>query len=473
MYLDRRSHAFLDFYESIQNDIFKFCQAMRFTPTAQQVPILEAVQRGETHVGCKSGQGPGKTTLSVIIGLWRAFRRFGALTVVTAPTMRQAKEVWLAEARARISKADPEIQRFFEVRATEIEIMGIEDWGVKLASASKPENMQGWHNDFLTFIVDEASGVARTIIETILGTLTNRDKLMMQIGNPNTRDSSFFDCFHRDRKKWWVYTMNAEESPLVDKANIRRMEELYGRNSDVFRVRVLGEFPLQDPMCVMNSDDLEACSANRMVDCSILGFHDILKDDPTKTYHLYPNLMKQISSDFARFGDDMSVTFRRSGMAIVEQKYYAKVDPSIVVGDSFVMQDRSAWRNSDCLYVVDAGGMGQGLMHHYYNQKKRVVEFHSEGVPANPEIFHDAITEAMFNLGELVKSRRIYLPDDPELVAQLSTRQYNMTLKSKIKLESKKEYKDRMQTGSPDKADAAAMVFYNKIAASGAVTALR
>ena len=250
----RQQVAFQKIYKAICDDIYVFCKALNFKPTPQQREALDIAQEAATlpigvaptHAAIKSGQGPGKTTISTIIGLWWALRHRNALVIVTAPTMRQAKEVWLAEARKRISLAHPVIREWFEVRATEIEIFGVEDWGIKLASASRPENMQGWHNDHLAFIVDEASGVDRAIIETIMGTLTNPRKFFLQIGNPNTRDCSFFDAFNRDRKNWRTLTMSAEDSPIVDKKNILRMEKLYGRNSDVFRVRVLGEFPLQD-----------------------------------------------------------------------------------------------------------------------------------------------------------------------------------------------------------------------------------
>ena len=448
----QQKRAFTKIYKAICDDIYVFCKALNFSPTDQQKEALDIAQAaatlpiGEapTHAAIKSGQGPGKTTISTIIGLWWALRHHGSLVVVTAPTMRQAKEVWLAEARKRIGLAHPVVQSWFEVRATEIEIMGVEDWGVKLASASRPENMQGWHNDQLAFIVDEASGVDRAIIETIMGTLTNPRKFFLQIGNPNTRDSSFFDAFNRDRHNWKTLTMSAEDSPIVDKKNILRMEELYGRDSDVFRVRVLGEFPLQDPFCVMNSDDLEYCARKvSMLDAVAAG-----------------NGEKQMGIDYARFGDDRSVVYRRSGLAIVESASFAKVDPSQVTAQAFEMQRKAAWRDEDCWFVPDATGMGQGVMFLFHNSGKRVHEFVFNGGPQDSQ-FHDKITEAFFCMAQLVRQRKCHIPDDPELIQELSSRQYYMTKDSKIKIESKDEYRKRTEASSPDKADAMVLTFYD------------
>lgn len=458
MYLSRASSDFIRFYNRVRNDIFAFCKALNFEPTPQQVPVLAAAQSlayygKPTHMAIKSGQGPGKTTIAAIIGLWRTFRNFMALTVVTAPTMRQCKEVWLAEARARIQKAHPEIAKFFEVRATEIEVLGVEDWGIKLASSSKPENMQGWHNEHLSFIVDEASGVDRGIIETIMGTLTNTDKLFLQIGNPNTRDSAFFDAFNRDRKKWWTLTLNAEDSPIVDPANIARLEELYGRDSDVFRVRVLGEFPLSDPNCVMSSDDLERCAATDKLAMVARSRH------------------RQFGLDFARYGDDASIGYRRSGHAIVGQHKFWKAEPSQLVAACFEDQESFGWEDRDCNYVVDADGMGQGLMHLFYSAGKKVHEFHFGGSPTRSDIYHDRVTEAFFHMARLVKKADCHIPDDPQLIAELAGRQYAMTLKGKIKVESKEEYRKRVQDGSPDHADAAVMTFYDLLSMKGRVAA--
>jgi hypothetical protein len=118
------------------------------------------------------------------------------------------------------------------------------------------------------------------------------------IGNPNLRDCAFFDCFNKDRELWHTFTMNAEDSEIVSKENIERIAEEFGRDSDVFRVRVLGEFPEQDPNTVMNPDDLEACSNT-----------DALKFSQTGN-------QKQFGLDLARFGSE------RGGVATQRQRHH-------------------------------------------------------------------------------------------------------------------------------------------------------
>lgn len=182
------------------------------------------------------------------------------------------------------------------------------------------------------------------------------------------------------------------------------------------------------------------------------------------------NNHKVIAVDFARFGDDYSVIYQRKGLAIVDHAYFAKSEIDVVVARAFEMQEELRWQDSETIYVFDADGMGQGAVHLFKNAGKRYLEFHN-GRPARRKAYHDRITEGLFHLARLVKDRKVRLPYDRMLLSELSTRQYAMTVKGAIKAESKDEYRKRVQTGSPDRADTAVMAFYPYMAAGRGVVA--
>ena len=50
-----------------------------------------------------------------------------------------------------------------------------ERWFATARTATKPENMQGFHEDYMLFVCDEASGIADPIMEAILGTLSGAE----------------------------------------------------------------------------------------------------------------------------------------------------------------------------------------------------------------------------------------------------------------------------------------------------------
>ena len=54
----------------------------------------------------KSGQGTGKTAGSCVLALWLLLRRYAAMGVLSAPTMKQCTDVWLTEMRRILAKAD-------------------------------------------------------------------------------------------------------------------------------------------------------------------------------------------------------------------------------------------------------------------------------------------------------------------------------------------------------------------------------
>lgn len=467
----RAAREFESLYRTIREDIFAFCRAINFDPTWQQRDILAQVQAGNgtrNFMAIKSGQGPGKSTIAVVIALWRILQHEGALVVLTAPTQRQCRDAFLARAREILGNADPIFKRIFVVTATKIEVCGQKDWGVKTVTATKPENAQGYHQAHLTIIVDEASGVPREIITQFKGTISNPDTLFLMVGNPNLRDCSFFDCFNALRDRWWTYTINAEETArdypdLLSPDRNEEIAEEFGIESDVYRIRVLGEFPFQDPDCVISSEDLLACTKTDLVALS-----QIPRD--LGGARKYP--AKQFGMDLARFGGDESVIYQRLGNSILDWWRGSHVDPNLVVDKAFAMQVGSGWRNEDTWWVPDAGGMGQGVMQNFYSAgRNNVLEFHNEGRPSDKQ-YANLITEAWFHVGYLAKRRLLHMPNDPILIQQLSSRRYTTNKDGQLILWTKDQY---MKEGhdSPDRAEAFVMAMYDALLVSGQATGHR
>lgn len=456
--MGRFAKNFESLYRRIRQDIFAFCEAINYTPSWQQRQLLQAVQdavykRGERRIAVKSGQGPGKSKASGVVAWWILLRNVDTLVVVTAPTLRQCKQVWLAELRRTVDNAPADLARFINVTKSNVRMGSRNNWGVDLLTATKDVNAQGYHEENLMFIVDEAAGVPRDLITQIKGTLKNPNALLLQIGNPNTRDSDFFDCFHLNRRYWNTFTWNAEETPATrwfHPASNKQIEREFGRNSDVYRIRVLGEFPHQDPNCVMSTEDLEACGQNDMYAAAL-------------TFDASARPKKAFGMDFARYGGDESVLYRRSGLAVVEWDIQSHVEPLSVVEKAFRMQVEAGWRDQDCWYIPDAGGMGQGVMVNFHRAGKNVLEFHNGGKASRKE-FADKVTEGWFGMGKIVRARLPYLPMDNRLFQQLATRQYFTNRKGQLVLETKDEYMKRGHD-SPDRADAAVLAYYDAVEA--------
>ena len=458
-----KQEQFEKWYRAICRDIYVFCRLMNFEPTWQQRQLFDAVQAGHRKIAVKSGQGPGKTTASAILGMWRLLCRPGAKLIVVAPTMAQCKDVWLAECERLLMRADKFIQGLFQVQTTTLGVCGFppRQWGAILRSSNKSETAQGQHAESMDVICEEASGVSREIIEQYKGTLSNQDALFLQIGNPNTCTCAFYDCFFD--AKWKCFTWNAEETPASRWFNPQRnkdLEEEFGRDSNVYRIRVRGEFPLADGDCIISEAELRKCmdTSNRLAMAST--------PDPQTGI-----VRKQIGLDFARYGGDENCAALRQGTALLQVWARPNCEPTEAIKQAFTMQHDRFWSDDEAIFVADASGIGQGVLGRFHDADKKTHEFHNHGSAYRSDKYHDKITEAWFCLRDLVRSENCFILDDRQLVRQLTSRRYEITEKGKLKVESKEKYRRRKENeeNSPDRADAVVECFYPHASVGGRV----
>lgn len=466
-------------YERCRIDIFFFAKQMSFVPTWQQAQAMSIAQEESTmpyaqrkkRIAIKSGQGPGKTAVMCIIALWRALRAYRSMTIVTAPTIRQVTTVFFTELKRWIERAAFWIRDLLTVQTKKIYIAGDTKWFIEGMSASKPEALAGLHEEHMTVFFDEASGIMRSLWRTIAGTVSHQDSLWMAISNPTGRTSAFFDCFHADRELWHTLTWNAEDTARdydhIAGDNHIRIERTFGRDSDAYRVSVLGEFPNMDSNAVISSEDLEKCTdlgPNSQRFYKLVAARHPLTGAP----------IQQIGIDLARHGPDESVIYARQGYAVVKEFMANHAEPLDVIKMAFMMQRELGWSNADTVYVFDAGGLGNSLAKVFNDAGKAYVEFQNGGIARESGAFRNAITEAYFDLRKLTAASAIYVPRDPRLFAQLTTRQYKWDTKDGVlaagryALEKKDDYRDRLVRegavdvpSSPDRADALAMAFYD------------
>lgn len=453
---------FQEFYAHVRRSFFNFIKACGINNlTWQQYELAARIEQkgpdgdGGDRIAIRSGQGPGKTFMSSLVGLWRAIQNENGKVVVTAPTMAQCKDVWLAQARKHIQspKAHPYLNLMYEFTGTGFGCFGRHqtNWGCLLKTATNPDNIRGQHEENMDIIVEEASGCDDDVLTILRGTQSNQGGLFFMIGNPSKREGMFYDAFNREGDKWWKRRWNAEDIPAskwFNPGRNRDMEEKFGRDSDFYRVNVLGDFPQADPDSMIPEEWLVECMDSVSIDDMLLRRNS------------NGGIIKQIGIDFARFGSDESVAMYRQGNALLDTNTYSHREPLDVVDNTFLQQSRMGWRDTDTTYVPDATGMGQGVLGQFYRYGKSVHEFHAGAIPCNPQMHDNKVTESWYSIREMVRQKQIYIPsDDTILYRQLVTRKYDMTLKGQMYIEPKDIYKKRGYD-SPDRADALVMTFY-------------
>lgn len=456
-----------------------FCrEVLMFDPDDWQIDALHDL-RDYPKVAVKSGQGVGKTGVEACSLLWFLTCYPDARIVATAPTKQQLNDVLWSEVAKWMNKS-PLLQRLLKWTKTYIYVSGYEKrWFAVARTATKPENMQGFHEDNMLFIVDEASGVADPIMEAVVGTLSGENNKLLMMGNPTRTSGTFYDAFTVDRGIYRCHTVSSRNSPRTNKDNIASMDRKYGPESNVVRVRVNGEFPLQEDDVFIPISWLEQSVKTELsvMTAKALGKHR------TESGELQPKdtsgIQKiEIGCDVARFGDDKTcIGFRVNEVVRIFKKYRGQ-DTTWTASNIAVLYKelRSRFQFKGQIAVkVDDGGVGGGVVDQLKAFKRsQPSEFEGMiilpvnfGQPIkNHRYYADTTTYMMGVVRELIApydeagnphSPEIILPDDSDLIGQLSCRKYEFNSNAKQKVESKQEMKDR-GLPSPDEADCILLV---------------
>ena len=118
-----------------------------------------------------------------------------------------------------------------------------EEWFAVARTASKPDALQGFHAEHILYVIDEASGVKDEVFEPILGAMSTKGARLLMCGNPTRITGFFYDSHHKSRPLYNAMHIDGRDSSRVDQEFIDRIVDMFGEDSDVFRVRVAGDFP--------------------------------------------------------------------------------------------------------------------------------------------------------------------------------------------------------------------------------------
>lgn len=423
-----------------QQDPVAFAEdALGITPYPEQAELLQKVIRERQWTAWRSGHGPGKSTgIALIVLAWITLFP-NSRVVCTAPKKEQIFDVVWAEI-ARIlmgSKIAPDL----EWTKTKVFFKGREQTQVALARTSRtPEAMAGQHATNMLFLFDEASGVASSVFEAAEGSQTTSGAVMLLTGNPTQTQGYFFDAFHTDRSRWHIMHTPVEHHPNVLPGYAPSMAQKWGLDSDVYRVRVLGEFPVGDPNTFIAMPRVEAA---------------MLRD-------VEPEGLMEIGVDVARYGDDRTIVLGRQGLHVFKNhKRLARssVPETIAAVYQLMYELRKETKyTGDIRVKVDDSGVGGGVTDGLRDGAEasgyEVVACNFGGA-GNDEYDNEA-TIMWAGLRDVIEL--IELPDLEDLVGEVSLRRYAITKNGKIIIEPKAEFKKRVDL-SPDYADALVLAF--------------
>lgn len=409
----------------------------------------------KTGVSIKSGKGPGKTTLEAWLVIWFLLCFPESIVPCTASKLDQVKDVLWREISKWIKRSVEDgqfgtiVKDSLTVQGEKIFVKGHsgeegKEWyaiarsaSTAEASDSPAETLQGFHAQHMMIIVDEATGVPDNVFMPLDQTLTDPVNFLVMTYNP-TRTSGFaYRSQHKHKEEWLTYRWNCEESENVSPESIERVARKYGKDSNAYRISVLGLEPVGDTDSVIPLEwVMNAVNRDIVVD----------KMDPIIS-----------AVDLARQGDDKSIILTRQSM---------KVDPNIKSYNGQNTMEMAGWvslhlaEEEPTCCGIDVIGMGYGVLDRVREVgHRRISGVNVSESSSRKEKFERLRDELWWKCRKAFEEGFISIPDDEELIFELSNVKYKIESNGKIKVESKREMRKR-GVSSPNKADALVLTFY-------------
>lgn len=382
--------------------------------------------------------------------LWFSLTRHPFKIPCTAPAGATLMSALWPEIGKWKRRLNPSLRGMLNHTSSRLELNGSQGGSFAEARTSRqdqPEALQGFHEDNLMFVVDEASGVPDIVFQVGEGSLSTPGAKILLAGNPNRTTGYFWDAFNPragQRQRWWTKTVPSWDSTRVAPEWVDDMRAKYGENSPVFQIRVAGEFPEIDDFVLIPRHLIEAAVARAEN-----------LDRPRGTHTVW-------GVDVARQGNDKTAIAKRSGPALLEPiTSWNGFDLMQSAGRIIRMFDDTPPANQPKEICIDVIGVGAGLYDRLREQGLPVTPVNVAERAHDTDRYFNRRSELWFKTKDWLSGEETSIPQDPDLEAELATPNYEITSNGKEKVEPKDDTKKRLGEGgrSPDAADALVLTF--------------
>lgn len=166
------------------------------------------------------------------------------------------------------------------------------------------------------------------------------------------------------------------------------------------------------------------------------------------------DLPKEMGVDLARFGDDNSVAIIRQGGKVIWVESWGKTDLMSTTGKIVNLIDRFKPGQVN----LDIIGLGAGVYDRLRELKFNVNGINVAEAASDKEKYANLRAEIYWDMAHKFQEGEVDIPEDLELLAQLSSIKYKFDSHGRLQIESKEDMKKR-GIKSPDKADSLVLAF--------------
>jgi len=430
----------VDHYSRQPNAFWREVLGRTTDPWQQQAN--RALAHGHRRIAVRSGHGVGKGVWLASSICWFCCTRAPFKVGVTAPSAPQLHDALMGDVRATFRLLPPAWADLFDVDSDRIKLKSSPDdcfVTARTSRADNPESLQGIHSPNVMLVIDEASGVSDETFEAAGGSMSTPGAVTLCCGNP-TRATGFFWRVHNlERDRWFTLRVSCLDSPRVSRDFVDEIANRYGEDSNSYRVRVLGEFPLADADTLIPAD---------LVDGAML--RDIALD---------LGAAEIWGVDVARFGSAESVLIKRRGTRVTDMpRRWSGLDTMALAGVIKAEYDSLPHTARPALIVIDVIGIGAGVVDRLAEQELPILGLNVGEVPSVTGRFVRMRDQLWYQVREWLESRQVTLPRDDKLRQDLTSPRATFMSDGRLQVESKAQLRSR-GVASPDSGDALCLTF--------------
>ncbi|MGH7667509.1 MAG: hypothetical protein ACRENY_02340 [Candidatus Dormibacteria bacterium] len=402
----------------------------------------------------RAPRGGGKTLTEALSVLWFALTRDAARDnwrcLTTSGSWQQLAEHLWPEIRLWSGRLDWE--KLGRAPFTENELQSLH---LKLryghaysGSPNKAGLAEGLHSDHLLILLDEAKLISTDLFDSIEGSFSSPgEKLMLAGSTAGETEGRFYEICSRSKgTEHWEAVHITRDMTLsagrMDPEWEREMRSLWGVDSTPYRNYVLAEFASADQDSVIPLSWVEAAIERwRAWDA------DGRSSQPGREI---------VGVDVADAGADRTVLAIRKGDVVERLERFAEGDTMATVGR--VVQ---ALSHPQSLAVIDSVGIGAGVLARLKELHKPARGFNAgerstRADRTNTFGFVNQRSEAWWRMREMLDpsaGATLALPDDAELIGDLTAPRWRVASNGKVAIEEKREIRKRLRR-STDTGDA-------------------
>jgi hypothetical protein len=428
-------------------------------PTAYQQDIL-AMLVEHKRVAVRSPHSAGKSALAAWVVLWRALT-WDSEDDWKAPTLasvwRQLSAYLWPEVHKwarQIKWAGTGREAFTQFELLRMQLNGKTGQAFALASNDHTA-LEGAHSDRMSFCFDESKAIPDDAWDAVEGALVSGDAHWLAISTPGPPRGRFYEIHSRAKgyEDWAVRSVTIDEmirAGRIDPQVVADRERQWGSTSAVFRSRMLGEFSSEED--------------GGLVPLSWI-------DEAQERYRALPaepqGALVSVGVDVGGGGvggDSSVICLLFANGKVLFRKFGALEDPGTstmeLVGHIVAICERHRPR----WVVVDAIGIGAGVVHRLREEGIPVLAFNAAARCDLRDRSGELGFAAWRSAGWWVcreslepgSGINLALPDDADLIGELTSPSYRMNSTGKIQVEEKDSLRGRLHR-STDTADSLIM----------------